>query len=451
MSSSSYSALLRRSKLASYNPSIEQVYTSTGGNLSRSNFGLKRPLPQATTSAAPFVRVNSLDNAQKRTEFRKGTKEALYVQKWAESGHRVTSSADRTQGATPDLLRVKVQSRFVPEAFGGAVPKPAEALKAATALNGLPPNFLDFTEQQFDSWLASLTDRRHEFAQFLQKQTADRSGIAVEDAEPTNLYAHAQSAGKDLVAALQQFLAATTDNPLHSNELIAHPHRTLGLQYSTITPLEASLAAPVPGRILGARSDRNDRGNTGSLASVLGQVGAVQSSASAGAPATTWFADASGQRSNIPGQAMFIPSAVVKVPAYATNAALAASRGLKPFQPRNAGVEASAFAERVVSLGLEVSSGPHRAAVGSRAYSGDLPQSRKPAMDPFEGLFDLSRRAGKGEPRQIGGTRLPYEQQLRRRNTTQRLRQGQQKAAGPKEVKAEKNASILSALQDLLN
>jgi len=446
--SSSYSALLRRSKLASFNPAIEQVYSTSGGNLSRSNFGLKRPLPQATTQAAPLVRLNKLDNAQKRTEFRKGTKEALFVKKWAEQGHQITSTADAE--LKPAEYHTAVQSRFVPAAFGRGVPAPTAALEEARALAGRAPNFIEMSEAQFEAWLDALTARRDEFAAFVQQ----RSGAS----EAVSLYEVAQGEGATLVRSLEAFLALTSPNPLLSASLIAYPHRTLGLQYNTITPLESSFSPAVPGRMLGPRQSNFSDRRAGNLASVMGQLAFLTPGTSAGAATTSWFPDAEGVRSNAPGRATFKVKAVVHPSAFATRAALAAARGLKPFQPRTPpGTEASALAERVVSLALEVVSPGEQAArlPGSREYSGELPPSRKKyATFDTTDLLNFSGRAGKGEPRQLT-LRPPFQTSQKRKQATARLtalrrKEGKLLAGGAEGDQAKKD-SILESLNDLLD
>lgn len=463
--SSSYSALLRRSKLASFNPAIEQVYSSTGASLSRSNFGLKRPLPSKTTAAAPFVRLHALDNAQKRTPFRKATREALLVRKWDELAVQVQSKADGD--LLPQEYRTVVQSRFVPDGFGngigsgatlgerlgGGVPEPAVVAEEAARLAGRAPDFLGMSEGEFDDWLAGLTSRREEFAEYLQTTYKASS-------DPIDLYKAAQWKGADLVRALEAFLASTSPSPLLSSRLIPYPHRTLGLQYNTITPLESSLAPPIPGRMLGSRpvTSRNER--LVNVASVLGVLATLTPGVSAGAAGTNWFPDEAGVRSNAPGRAAFRVQAHVNPSAFATRVALAAERGRKPLAERDPAHAPEALAERTLSLSPEVVSPgtPLPRLPGSREYSGELPPARRARAGAFDfdpaSLLDASRRAGLGEARQLMAGRPSFQHQAERKQRAARLRRDRQRegrGGGGAEANRQRTSdSILESLSELL-
>ncbi|BGO97925.1 hypothetical protein NBRC10513v2_001921 [Rhodotorula toruloides] len=127
-----YSALLRRSKLATFNPRIDQVYTAPSSSRAHgNNYGLKRPLPTKSTRAAPFVRVLELETTDGRTGYRKATRETKFTRQWAEMGVGIqpTVLGDRagsggTVGNRRLWFRPEVQTRFMPAGFVGEIQQP---------------------------------------------------------------------------------------------------------------------------------------------------------------------------------------------------------------------------------------------------------------------------------------------------------------------------------------
>lgn len=404
--SSSYSSLLRRSKLATYHPQIDQVYTTTSANLSRQNFGLKRPLPAATTRTAPFVRVSQLDSNERRTVFRKATREQSYVKRWQETGVGLQSEAFSTiKQRKWDLPQV--QSRFVPASLadavtgtrgGGKILGPDEAPDAPTRT----PNFLAMSEPEFEAYLDRLGTARDEFKRFVADEHAKMSGTAPDHAD-FDLFAHAQSNPNDLVRLVERFLRAVS--PSQPEKPLPQVHPTLALQYATPTPLESALAAPIPGRILGPSPVNSFNRPSGPLssfkhgagpdlyASVLSTVSPVsrhqhQSGSPVATTQTTFYPDAQGVRSNVPGRHHFkLVNPTINPVGYANRIAIVESglRRTPDFRPATAEYEPSLLALRPVAVNPVVvdsssssGSGRHntpatRHAIGSPAYSGALP------------------------------------------------------------------------------
>ncbi|KAK4703320.1 hypothetical protein P7C70_g2906, partial [Phenoliferia sp. Uapishka_3] len=198
MSATSYSALIRRSKLASYQTSIDQVYSSYGAHLSRSNFGLKRPLPKASTSAAPYVRINRLDSVQKRTEFRKATREVLFVKKLEEAGTKIRG-VDSARSDVDSLKEGHLQSRFIAPGQDGSIGSSlvAQALR--------PPNFLAMQDDEFAAFLDTLDSRRDEFAKHVQHRNSNNKTI---NSGPVDLSLLATSSrSPELISHVESFLA----------------------------------------------------------------------------------------------------------------------------------------------------------------------------------------------------------------------------------------------------
>ncbi|GAA5920199.1 hypothetical protein JCM1841_006644 [Sporobolomyces salmonicolor] len=392
--SSSYSALLRRSKLATYHPSIDQVYTTSSAHLARQNFGLKRPLPAATTKTSPFVRLTDLDSKEGRTVFRKATRETSFVKKVGELGVGLRSEAlePRADSRAYDSRwdRVAIQSRFIPEGLAGGVKDPASVSKAAVRT----PNFLAMDERDFERFLEDLGDRRDEFKAFVAAEANKTSpGTAGEEFD---LYSHAQRNATELVSLVERFLRRPSPQSAHfASSSLLQIHPTLALQYATPTPLESAFAPPVPGRLLGPSPDSNsgfrtssglsglrNQGNTQLYSSVLSTVSPISAQNAGGLPTTTFYPDASSYRSNLPGRAAFRLSqpSINPVP-YASHTALSPKlRASAEFRPATAEYEPRLLALRTIQLNPIVETPSSSAAsaalrhpLGSPSYSGALP------------------------------------------------------------------------------
>lgn len=106
---SPFAALLRRSKFASLDTSIAQVYTSSGGDLSRGNWGLKRPLPIRRRGA--HITVKAVDSKEQQTEWDVADQQAKWIKMWDEVG--ITPSVGET-GPWFSRLGPKVHSTDEP-------------------------------------------------------------------------------------------------------------------------------------------------------------------------------------------------------------------------------------------------------------------------------------------------------------------------------------------------
>ncbi len=81
-SPSPFASLLRRSKFASYDPTIGQVYTTYDGNAYRGNWGFKRPL--ALRKRNKFISVKAVDSPEQQTEWSPRESEARFIKRWEE-------------------------------------------------------------------------------------------------------------------------------------------------------------------------------------------------------------------------------------------------------------------------------------------------------------------------------------------------------------------------------
>lgn len=420
--SASYSSLLRRSKLASFTPQIDQVYTASSANRARANYGLKRPLPALSPAAgarSPFVRITSLDSPERRTSYRRATREQQYTRKWLEVDAGLASEAlvDRPSlglggaGGSGEFVqrkwdRLPLQSRFVAPGAPGAV-QPLDQVSQPNSSKPHPvPNFFALNPAKFDRFLGDLGARRDEFRHFVLAEAnklAEQMGgaVAALDEADFDLYAHAQRNPLELTRLVERFLRRSSPPPsVDASSPLPQVHPTLALQYATPTPLESALAAPIPGRLLGSAPDGSSRPGAFTrpkyynrpdvYASVLSQIAPVPATATAGAAETNFFPDVEGHRSNVPGRANFRITPTINPVPYANQTAIVTTKvrlGSHEFRPPTAEYEPALLKLRSVrlnptvvpasapsSVSASLSTPAPAARPGSPAYSGALPR-----------------------------------------------------------------------------
>lgn len=439
---STYSGLIRRSRLATYNPAIDQIVTATPAQLARSNFGLKRqvPLPR---SEAPLLKINALDH-QGRTDYRKGTKEVLLVKKWQQLNIGVESGSSRSTYG--------VQSHYLREGQAGALPHPLE--KSTVSAPRVPP-FLAMTPPEFERFLDSLQHRRDEFVEFLQtkldlKRAALQPGDRGRTTGAVSLYAHAQSNPRELRATVEQFLAL----PRHRSSSIfdpdPSPHPILALQYAPPTALESSFAPPVPGRLLAPSNSgqtqpgafSRSRNGASTAVSILGQFLSLPTNNSGGASTTTWFPDAGPvpTRSNVPGRASFrlkpkldFDSLIVTLDRESRRGQKDFSRGDGPGRRTGNPIESPVLAGVSLNLRSEVQVGPSRHVPGSQIYTGHSSAALRNSRSTPLSTSLIAGLSGKfGEPRDL--TKQMY--------TGEQKRARQLRGNGLAQVRTEQGAKL---------
>jgi hypothetical protein len=466
--STTYSTLLRQSKLIAYTPSIDQVYSSHSSHLSRQSFGLKRPLPSSSSKRAPYIRINHLDTERKTTDYRQATKETLFTKKW--------SMANLPLKPDLDIPVTGVQSRFVPSWSEGGLRVPG-----AEERERRPVNPFGMREEEFERLLRDLKVRREEFGAFVEVEASRMRGTgtgvatgATGEVLAKGLYTSAQLPPHELRPLITRFLSIP--DPTLSAETLAtqlpssFPHPTLALQYAPITPLESSLSPPLPARLLGpipssgsnnngARSRYSENRNGGTLTSVLSLIAKTPNSSTYAAPSTSFFPDASGTRSNAPGQVTVRMSARIEnASSWAKNAALSSAKGSGQGRfmragrnPRN---EPGVLSFRGIKVDpyVVIESSALRGP-GTQAYSGDIPrpvgQTDLTAMFPEVG-YGNTRQASSNrftrEASRSGEDKRSYKQQ---KQVLREAREGDDKTYAVRKPKGGK-VNLQALLQDLM-
>ncbi|KAJ2326697.1 hypothetical protein IWW51_002137 [Coemansia sp. RSA 2702] len=80
---SAFARLYRTSKLASYDRSIKQIYTTYGRNARNKDWGLKRPMPSKMETM--MATIGSLDTKEQIVDFVPANKEYLMLNSWKEN------------------------------------------------------------------------------------------------------------------------------------------------------------------------------------------------------------------------------------------------------------------------------------------------------------------------------------------------------------------------------
>ncbi|SCV68929.1 BQ2448_1949 [Microbotryum intermedium] len=436
--SSSYSALLRRSKLASYQPSIEQVYVAHSAHKARAQFGFKRPLPRSAVGSASnkrdaWVSIQRLDDSNRRTEWRPAVRETAYVRKIDATGIPVveydnpssssaTSMSSNSEGdsGANSIEALPLQSRFIPDSFGtkGAITSIDQL--AARIDTPKAPNFFALSDQAFEKLLASLGERTQHFIDFIKLDLVKTSGkitddmtpnevqAIVESEPPVDLYAHAQSNRLHLELLLERFIALQPEATKRAkSSLDSNIHPLLGLRYSRPTRLESHLAPTVPGRLLGPAKSPNSylssrSNNDVTLSTVLGQLSPLNLRSTSGVSMTTFYPDAQGERSNVPGRAQFKVRALVNSNVYANKMLPSHLRpGHVEFGASDSPYEPQTLASGSVNFNVEVPQGTalNSPLIGTPEYSGQVPPSAYPT-----GFYTPQRLSDLPRPRTFTGS-----------------------------------------------
>lgn len=292
---SPFAALLRRSKFASYDTSIAQIYTASGGDLSRGNWGLKRPLPLRRKGA--HITVKAVDSKEQQTEWDLADQQGRWIQMWDEVGISPTLG----QGQWERRLGMKVNasdepfdsdySRDVREeemAEDSTLPKRQGVLTRETTaaekekanllrmLEAGPgasmPNIHSMSDSEFDKYLEKVREMRPTFLAY-RNLVADANRRSMQETVWQDMSADHDS------HMFKTFLAKNAENDISSpssRTIEQQPQRVAGLTYTKSSLLQSQLLTqPRPGRLaMRNKTDVDDKGaeNTGSFAGMLPHV-----------------------------------------------------------------------------------------------------------------------------------------------------------------------------------
>jgi hypothetical protein len=292
---SPFSALLRRSKFASFDPAIAQVYRTHDGDAHRGNWGLKRPLAMRRRDGGAMITVAAVDSRYQQTEWSSRESDARLVRKLEELDVHVKyvdnpraqwSAVMGTAGGVNWLVDSEFASKnvgrgkmleeedavvdvdvVVEEDAWGGMDAGVEMDTKGQGRNGhdrprpkykghhsaAVPNIHAMTDKQFERYLSKLRKLRPEFQEYLREQGEDDPRV-----QGQSLFAIAQ---KHLTHH-QHFIASHTAIGYRSRDsrfIQQRPHPTAGLVYSHAPPMQTYLTTkPKPGFYL-HRQEGHDR------------------------------------------------------------------------------------------------------------------------------------------------------------------------------------------------
>ncbi|SAM00732.1 hypothetical protein [Absidia glauca] len=123
-----FAGLLRHSRLASYDRTLPQVYTTPKKAKKMGNWGFKRGLP--TVVRTRYVTVGDLDTAEHQTPWQSGESQVLFVKRWKENFPNSKAPTPRREQVQHNVAAMNPQTfkRFLKQA-GQQAPAFQQALK----------------------------------------------------------------------------------------------------------------------------------------------------------------------------------------------------------------------------------------------------------------------------------------------------------------------------------
>lgn len=279
---SPFAALLRRSKFASYDPYIGQVYTTHGGHAHRGNWGFKRPLPNRRRVG--FVTVRTVDSPEQQTEWNSAESSARWIRRWEELGKKL-EIAPVARWENKETW--SVDSEFDRAGMVGTEPgRERQREQCASDPYNKIPNFDAMSPKQFEKYLERVRALRPEFKKYLEKRWKEQEQKKLKRGQGFSADLHKQLGSEMHVPTLKlngagdidmyaSSLGATT---VHFDFLADHvarehqsnksrnleraAHKFAGLEYTFMSPLQAQyLHKPAPGRDISQnRAERFNKG-----------------------------------------------------------------------------------------------------------------------------------------------------------------------------------------------
>ncbi|WWD20551.1 hypothetical protein CI109_105027 [Kwoniella shandongensis] len=222
--SSPFPQLLRRANIATYDPLITRIYTSTPSSKSQhSDWGLKYAihLPKGPR----YIKFSSLDAGPGfKCDWRSGEREARFVSAWGGPSGKVRW---QNEDEIPKYM-TKTQSIFDVESLVEDEEPASEG--SETWIRDVE----SMSEEEFESFLERVREQRGRFLNGRLEDMPESTKSSLGLPEDKTLV-HLATAGKTTGGATANFQAQLTADDLidpHSNQLHSKPHRVHGLSYS---------------------------------------------------------------------------------------------------------------------------------------------------------------------------------------------------------------------------
>ncbi|KAH7060955.1 mitochondrial ribosomal protein subunit-domain-containing protein [Auriculariales sp. MPI-PUGE-AT-0066] len=170
---SQFAALLRRSKFASYDQRIGQVYTAYGGYAHRGDWGLKRPLPNRIRTKRPYISISAVDSLHEQTEWDRRGPAVRFLQGLNESGVNQLS-------LPLDMSRISPNSTMDSDFCKppGSDPFKIQASGRAPSKHVAVQNTDSMRPQRFAKYLERIRASRPDFKQWVVQPDQDKDNSA---------------------------------------------------------------------------------------------------------------------------------------------------------------------------------------------------------------------------------------------------------------------------------
>ena len=260
-SPSPFASLLRRSKFASYDPTIGQVYTTHDGNAHRGNWGFKRPL--ALRKRDKFISVEAVDSPEQQTEWSPRESEARFIKRWEEVATEPTIRGTWERHYTNS--RPVHQDELAKEDQNGniAVQRQLDEHSNQRQYVTSSPLVSSMPTRVFARHLDKLRRQRPEFLEFLSQEAELTTQSQSQHRVAPSAYEESALGSAETVRRrfLQKQSQAIYEAP-DSRAIEQRPHRNAGLSYARTSQLTHFFTTnEQPGRLLDLQgSDR--RGNS---------------------------------------------------------------------------------------------------------------------------------------------------------------------------------------------
>ncbi|KIO34318.1 hypothetical protein M407DRAFT_240646 [Tulasnella calospora MUT 4182] len=272
---SQFAQLLRRSKFASFDPAISQIYTTSGGYAHRGDFGLKRPFPPSARNKNPYVVVKAVDDSLGQTQWSTAQNQGRWIRRFDESGAGA-DPAFRSSWAA----RGRVMAEWH---LDSSFDQPWSQKKLQEETPAMLPNWKRMSRPEFDKYLNKLRRKRGSFRQFLQDQRQTAYNEEMEAAwdyyeqrspdikppsppEPVNLLKESRPSNiTDYRAFLQhdaneKVYPRKGDDDKPSAAIVPSPHPNAGLSYTHENKLQRAFLNPtLPARVVVVRNATDPR------------------------------------------------------------------------------------------------------------------------------------------------------------------------------------------------
>jgi Mitochondrial ribosomal protein subunit len=278
----SFPELLRRSRFASFDPTIRQSYGTPPSHLHRGNWGLKRPIAQRKRNA--FISLKNFEEHEQYIEWNNAETQVRLIDKIEEINiaPRLVPHVSWYVGLGPAASSYwsKMDTEFAPGETGmpnlptsvplfttqleglGLRGKGEYGMKPSTQVSDdgfLHPNVRAMSSKVFKRYLKKLRSLRPEFQKFLKENDANtsfrESGIPRGNLHVRFLGQHfdkqfQDAHGKKEDAGDKEDAVSKEEHPNQIQPIRQQPHRLGGLMYSSPTSLESFFNSKVQSGIV---------------------------------------------------------------------------------------------------------------------------------------------------------------------------------------------------------